>query len=172
MGKKSRFSTMFCKKTIVFCGIFVVAFCLSVDYANAKYCNSHSYKVSAGKYCDNLVEASCPAGCYCTGGGNISWVKGDVKKGCSDRWSKISNLSDKGVYLCPSPFTKSDGAISDSSGCYYTNSSGTKLYNKNYTCSAGQYLPADSDTCQACPKNHFCKDNNNFVICKICGSIK
>ena len=133
-----------------------MAFCLSVGNANAKYCNSSGSKVGAGKFCDNLVEKSCPAGCYCTGGGNISWVIGDVGKGCSGRWSKMSELSGKGVYLCPSPFTKSDGGISASSSCYYTNSSGTKLYNKNYSCGAGKYLPANSITCTTCPENYYC----------------
>ena len=133
-----------------------MAFCLSVGNANAKYCNSSGSKVGAGKFCDNLVEKSCPAGCYCTGGGNISWVIGDVGKGCSGRWSKMSELSGKGVYLCPSPFVKSDGGISASSSCYYTNSSGTKLYNKDYSCSAGKYLPANSITCTSCPENYYC----------------
>lgn len=147
---------MFFKKLIVFCAFFTMAFCLNINNANAKYCNSYGSKVGAGKFCDNLVEKSCPAGCYCTGGGNISWVIGDVGKGCSGRWSKMSDLSGKGVYLCPSPFTKSDGGASANTSCYYTNSSGTKLYNKNYSCGAGQYLAANSITCTTCPKNYYC----------------
>lgn len=159
MGKKSRFSTMFFKKPIVFCGIFVMVFCLNVDYANAKYCNSHSYTVTAGKYCDNLVEASCPAGCYCTGGGNISWVKGDVKKGCSDRWSKISNLSDKGVYLCPDGYTSVEGAgkLED---CFLNGHSDIKY--KPITCAPGTYLPANSKECKPCSgKRNYCPGVND-----------
>ena len=74
MGKKSRFSTMFCKKPIVFCGIFMVAFCLSIFDANAKLCNRYN-PTSAGEFCKASSVQTCRAGCYCLGSKrSIEWI--------------------------------------------------------------------------------------------------
>ena len=153
---------MFCKKPVVFCGVFVVAFCLGIDVATA-LCNRYN-PVGPGKYCQHTVEYTCPKNCYCKGTTkgeklSITWADG-VSKGCSNRWSKVDSelCNDRyGVCLCPADFPKSDAGAASSSKCYYNNSNGHKLYYKDYKCNAGQYLPADSDTCQACPKNYYCK---------------
>lgn len=151
------------RKLAVFTGIFFMVFGLAVDSANAEYCNGKSYKVKPGRFCWATQGYACAPGCYCTGntGSFTSWTKSSVTDGCSKRWTKIdSELGSYGVHLCPSPFTKSDSSASASSSCYYTNASGTKLYNKNYSCSAGKYLPANSITCTSCPKDHYCPGVN------------
>lgn len=167
MGKKSRFSTMFCKKLAVFCGIFLMTLCMGVGDANAKYCNSYSYKVGAGKYCDNLVETSCPAGCYCTGGGNISWVKGDVKKGCENRWSKMSDLAGDGVNLCPTGYTSNAGAKSQADCFKKDTASSADTATSGKPCSNNNHAPAGS-YCGAlltktCKPGCYCTGGGNFT---------
>ena len=148
---------MFCKKPIVFCGIFLIALCLSIDDAHAKLCNRYNH-TSAGEFCKASSVQTCRAGCYCLGSKrSIEVIL--VDDYCKNRKThdKYINNETYGVYLCPEDFPKSDAGAASSSKCYYNNSNGHQLYYKDYKCNAGQYLPADSDTCQACPKNHFCK---------------
>ena len=155
MGKKSRFLTMFCKKLAVFCGIFVMAFCLGVGNANAEYCNSSGYKAGPGSYCNALTKYGCPPGCYCTGGGNFTWWAGDVEKGCKERWDKVtSELNGQGVYLCPNGYTSAEGA-SKKEDCFLNGHSDIKY--KPITCDPGTYLPANSKECKPCSgERNYC----------------
>ena len=162
-GERIDFIIMFLKNLAVFSGIFVIVFGLAVGDANAEFCNGKNYKVKPGRFCWATQGYACAPGCYCTGnaGSFTSWTKSSVTDGCSKRWTKIdSELGSYGVHLCPSPFVKSDSSASASSSCYYTNASGTKLYNTNYSCGAGKYLPANSITCTSCPKDHYCPGVN------------
>lgn len=58
--------------------------------------------------------------------------------------AKPSKTSDAGLKSCPSGTQSSLGAKS-SSDCQ-----------KHISCSAGQYLPANSETCAACPSDSYC----------------
>lgn len=105
------FMTIFGNKLFVFFSILI--FIINISGANAAYCNSQKKKAVAGLYCNALTTHECPAGCFCTGGGNFTWGVGDVEKGCKNRWSKITTeLNSKGVYLCPEGQTSNAGAKS------------------------------------------------------------
>ena len=140
------------KKIIcTFLSIFILGITVFFDSAMAAAC----MKASAGKYCVWLSLKDCAAGCYCTGGSVFYWTISDVPKGCSERWKGMSDIEDKGVHLCPDEFPKSDSGASAATSCYYLYNN-TKIYNKDVTCSAGQYMPANSNNCATCPANSWC----------------
>lgn len=58
--------------------------------------------------------------------------------------AKPSKTSDAGLNSCP-PGTQSSLGAKSSSDCQ-----------KHISCSAGQYLPANSETCAACTDGHYC----------------
>lgn len=153
------------------CLIFAVFLIIPIFWASsgmAALCT----KASAGQYCVALQLKDCAPGCYCTGGNNFTWVISEVPKGCSERWGSISDINSKGVYLCPSDFPSSDSKASAATSCYYLYN-GTKIYNKNVNCSSGQYMPANSNSCAACPANSYCpggtyhtgKTNRGITAC-------
>jgi len=121
------------------------------DSAMAAMCT----KASAGQYCVWLQLKDCAPGCYCTGGSSFAWTISDVPKGCSERWNGMSDIEDNGVHLCPEGFPKSDSKASAATSCYYLYNN-TKIYNKSVSCSAGQYMPANSNNCASCPANSWC----------------
>jgi hypothetical protein len=83
---------------------------------------SNNNPAGKGLYCGAMLTKECPEGCYCTGGGNFTWTAGEVKKGCKNRWSKITDeLNKKGVFLCPEGKTSKTGAKS-ASDCFTQNS--------------------------------------------------
>lgn len=77
--------------------------------------------------------------------------------------AKPSKTSDAGLNSCP-PGTQSSLGAKSSSDCQ-----------KHISCSAGQYLPANSETCAACTNGHYCtagtytKKAENQGL-KVCGA--
>ncbi len=128
---------------------FKVTDTTSSDTATQGKSCSNSNPAPVGSYCGALLTKKCKPGCYCTGGGNFTWVAGDVEKGCRDRWSKVtSELNSKGVKLCPEGYTSVEGAgkLED---CFLNGHSDIKY--KPITCAPGTYLPANSKECAPCP---------------------
>ena len=140
------------KKIIcTFLSTFILGITVFFDSAMAAMCT----KASAGQYCVWLQLKDCAPGCYCTGGSSFAWTISDVPKGCSERWSAMSDIEGNGVHLCPSDFPSSDSGANAATSCYYTYN-GTKIYNKSVSCPAGQYMPANSNNCATCPANSWC----------------
>ena len=121
----------------------------------------------AGRYCEGVWFISnvemCPSGCYCTGGGRFNWMDGDVDRGCSNRWNKITTeLNKYGVFLCPADYPNSGPGSTTNKDCFtYDKSNRKAYYDTPITCKAGNYLPANSAVCNLC-KN---KEGNNYFAC-------
>lgn len=92
-------------------------------YKNYPACAAGTYRPKNSGTC-----TTCPKDHYCPG----------------TAAAKPSKTSDAGLKSCPSGTQSSLGAKS-SSDCQ-----------KHISCSAGQYLPANSETCAACTDGHYC----------------
>ena len=146
------------------------------------------YSSAAGEYCLTNKRYTCPAGCYC---GSASEPDGALdkkgnkqkdiyqdevaawcKNGSSCPWSAGGGqcgTSDKAkVFRCPANFSFSDNGAKTIENCY-THRDGDykkpKLYYKKITCSAGQYLPKNSDSCTSCKDDTgaYCPGVKNVV---------
>lgn len=136
--------------------IFLVLLFTGINVADA------AKKAPAGQYRNSLRNHDCKPGCYCLGGGNFTWWGDDVKTGCKNRWGKITtSLNSKGVYLCPSGFPESNSGAATKDVCFYWAGS-TKVYYRQANCKSGQYLPADSNSCAACPAGYTCSGFSGY----------
>lgn len=133
----------------------------SSDTATSGKTCSNKKPAPAGSYCGATITKKCKPGCYCEGGGNFTWLAGDVEKGCKERWNKVTDeLNEKGVYLCPAGFTTIEGAGS-LSDCFLNGHSDIKY--QEITCEAGEYLPANSKDCTPCRTDSYCDGITNAV---------
>lgn len=110
----------------------------------------------SGKYCKNAGnQQSCPPGCYCPGGekralGTDYDANGFCNGANGDQWP----YRDSGIYHCPSYYNSTSGGASSVTSCY--NAAHNLWYRADLSCSAGKYLPANSETCADCPSGYVC----------------
>ena len=111
---------------------------------------------SAGEYCKNAGnKPSCPGGCYCTGGTKFAlgtdYSADDYCRGVvGDDW----HFDSAHIYRCPDYYSSSPAGSSSVSNCY--NASNNFRYRNDLSCSAGKYLPANSETCADCLDGYVC----------------
>lgn len=137
-----------------FFSVFVIMLLSCVCDAEAKI------YARPGEYKNGGFRHDCRPGCYCEGnkdGKGVHWTAGDIRKGCLNRWSKVTKvLNSIGVFLCPADFPNSDYAAKSSADCYFRNAAGAKIKYVKVSCSAGEYLPKGSDKCALCPAGYYC----------------
>lgn len=125
---------------------------------------------TAGKYCHNLQNSTCPAGCYCPGkGGYTAYTAGKVESWCKNRTGLNSGgLNSDGtvlascVYLCPSGFT-SDAGKSSASECYLSGCSSKTTYKTGIKPKVGEYLPKCAHTPVKCPSGSRCPGGGSYT---------
>jgi len=126
--------------------------------AFAAFCKNKS--VPAGKFCHaGGAESDCRAGCYCLGAYKKEGVNNSqVDQACANKWSSPkSSLEAAGVKYCPNDFPNSASKSTKETDCFWTEGSGDyKVYNTNYSCSGGKYLPKKKKDCAACPSGKIC----------------
>ncbi len=183
MGKKSRFMMLFCKKTAIVSGIFVITLCLSFGDANAKLCNRYN-PTSAGEFCKASSVQTCREGCYCLGSKrSIEWIL--VDDYCKNRKThdKYINSETYGVYLCPEGYTSKAGAKSkedcykiENSSSSSTDDGKTVVTSKGKSCSknkiAGPGLYCGSSLTKECKPGCYCPGNGNGTFTWLAGDVE
>ena len=114
-------------------------------------CNPGTYVKAGYANCQ-----TCKTGYICPGkkylGLNKDW---NIRKANGPLPLERDPNSDSGIYLCPSGTV----ANSNHTDCVSKSSSSNSSNNnskKNYTCKAGQYLPANATSCSQCRDRYYC----------------